>query len=242
MKTIIVDDEQAARDSLRSILNAFTDDIDIIGEAHSVQSAIDSIHKLKPELVFLDVEMQDGLGIEVLNEFPKDQFKTIFVTAYDQYAIDALRAQAFDYLLKPIDLDELENAVERVIQEIQDSKFEKIEFQEEFISIPLLSGTRLIKKEDIVRLESDSNYTTIYLENENPILASKTIKRFEEALCEGCFVRVHNRHIVNFRKIKELVRSDGGSVMLTNGDNVPVGRKNREYLHKLMKLKVTHIG
>lgn len=242
MKAILVDDEQAARDGLRSILNSFTDDVEIIGEAHSVLSATKLIRELKPEVVFLDVEMQDGLGIDVLNEFKHEEFKTIFVTAYDQYAIDALRLQAFDYLLKPIDPDALEKAVDRARTAIEGNQLENIEFENELLSVPLSTGIRLIRKKDIIRLESDSNYTTIFLEDEKPILISKTIKRFEEALCKGWFIRVHLRHIVNFRKIKEVVKADGGTVILNNGDQIPIGKKNKDYLQKLLQLKVIHIS
>jgi len=241
IKALIVDDEPEALRGLDSLLKLFCPDVEVIGFAASVTGAIKQITELKPNLLFLDIELKDGTGFDVLAAVPEKNFSTIFVTAFEHYAIKALRLNAMDYLLKPADPEDLMAAVSKVReQETPDythlldarttGKYTKI-------GVPSSKGTVYLELEDIVRLESSNNYTYIYCLNAKPLLISKTIKLFEEILPESFFIRCHQRHIVNLHYVRSYVRADGAYLLLEDNNQIPISRANRSKVDQLLGRK-----
>ena len=241
IKALIVDDEPQALKGLDSLLKLFCPDVEVIGFAESVKSAVEQIKELKPSLVFLDIELKDGTGFDVLSKVDEKNFATIFVTAFDQYAIKALRLHAIDYLLKPADPEELIASVNKVKQhEAPDythlldarstGKFTKI-------GVPGSKGTIYLELKEIVRMESSNNYTYIYSFNTKPLLISKTIKLFEEILPEEFFIRCHQRHIVNIHFVKSYIRAEGAYLLLANNTQIPISRANRSKVDQVLGRK-----
>lgn len=240
MKAIIVDDENKAVLSLKTLLRVFAEEVEVVATASTVSEAIETIKANNIDLLFLDIELGDGLGIEVLQSFPNRNFKTVFVTAYDQYAIQAFRLHAFDYLLKPVDPDDLEDVVAR-IKNIDEVKMDSDKGPEiRRFSVPTQNGLRILDTDQVVRFNSANNYTYIVLEDET-ILVTKTLKKFEESLCTRKFIRVHQSHIVNFGKVKEYDKGEGGRLIMCNGDEVPLSKKSKVLLEKALQLSTIAI-
>jgi len=241
MRAIIVDDESKAIISLKGMLDIFTEDIDVVATASSKAKAVELIAQSKPELVFLDIELQDGSGMDVLEHFPNRNFLVIFVTAYDQYAVQALRMKAFDYLLKPVDPDDLEKAVEKA--KTYDSTAGRAAqlTQVDKISVPSRNGLIFIKLENIIRLQSDNTYTNIIQKDHKPILITKTLKSFENTLKDSHFFRVHQSHIVNFKEVVEYTHSDGGHLVMSNGVEIPLSRSNKSMIEKAIELRLLNL-
>lgn len=234
----MIDDEPKALQSLESMLELFTDNLDIVGTAQSKKEAIDLILDKKPDLVFLDIELQDGDGFDVLEMFPRREFITIFVTAYDRYALDALRAKAFDYLLKPVDPDDLEVAVDKAQVAFRQNR---IDAAQRKLSLRTKDSTVFVSLNEIVRLEADNNYTKIVLKSEKTVLVSKTIKAFEKLLPRSLFVRVHQSHLVNFEEIQRYMRGDNLELEMSNGDKVPLSRSNKHLIESAIETKLLQL-
>lgn len=234
----MIDDEPKALQSLESMLELFTDNLDIVGTAQSKKEAIDLILDKKPDLVFLDIELQDGDGFDVLEMFPRREFITIFVTAYDRYALDALRAKAFDYLLKPVDPDDLEVAVDKAQVAFRQNR---IDATQRKLSLRTKDSTVFVSLNEIVRLEADNNYTKIVLKSEKTVLVSKTIKAFEKLLPRSLFVRVHQSHLVNFEEIQRYMRGDNLELEMSNGDKVPLSRSNKHLIESAIETKLLQL-
>jgi len=238
MNALIIDDELPGRMSLRQKLHDYCPEVNIIGEAENGREGIDMVQSLHPDLVFLDIEMPEMNGFEMLLKIPRKSFHLIFTTAYDHYAIKAIKYAAFDYLLKPIDIDELKLTLSRLTEsqspEINHQKLEALEqnlLSKPFlnkIAIPTGEGLMFYDLQDIIHLEADSNYTTLYFEHHPKLLASRTLKDFEDILPPEIFFRPHNSHIINLKFVKRYIRGDGGQVELTNGTYVLVARKRKE--------------
>jgi len=244
IKTIIIEDEAKSRSSLRQKLKEYCPSIDIVAEAEDGLEGISLIEKHKPQLVFLDIEMPKINGFEMLNAIKEKNFNIIFTTAYDQYAIKAIKYAAFDYLLKPVDIEELRAAVSRAdINETRQTK-NQIELLHQNmqhpkkllnkLAIPTLEGLLFYDINDIIQLEANSNYTNIFFNNKTKILASKTLKEFEELLPEGIFFRVHHSHLINLNYIKRYIKGDGGQIELQNGKYVDVSRRKKEEFLKMI--------
>lgn len=233
IKAVIVDDEVTAIHNLKSLLDLFTTEVEVVGTASSVRDAVRLISKTDPDLVFLDIELEDGLGTEVLQTFAQRTFQPVFITAYDDYAIKAIRLNAQDYLLKPINPDELTNAVHKVKRHVLERR--KLLIERGRFSVPTQNGSLFIDFEQVIRLASDNNYTRIVLESGQKVLVTKTLKKFEESLDPNTFLRVHAGHIVNFTKVTEYNKTDGGWLILTNGDEVPVSRKHKRSLEEALQ-------
>lgn len=243
IKAFIVDDEKKGRESLQKLLEEYCNDVTVIGQADSVESAYQFINKQKPELVFLDIEMPQGSGFELLKRFEKINFKTIFVTAHQHYAIKAIKFSAVDYLLKPIDVDELVEAVRHagntashnhhlhytgLLENLETSKAGKI-------AIPVKDGVTFINPFDIIRLQADGTYTHIYTSTDK-YTASRNIKEFEELLHELNFFRTHNSHLINLKHVKHFSRVDGYFAQMSDGASVEVSRRKKEQFLQLMNM------
>ncbi len=240
IKAIIVDDEQHCIDRLRVLLeNNFSTTIQLIGEASSVTIAQELIIKQAPDLIFLDVQIHDKTGFDLLNSYSSIPFFVIFTTAYEQYALKAFKFSAIDYLLKPIDVDELSSAVHKVVSTVHQSdykskfdllyaNFRQLGLQEKKVAVPTISGIEFIMVSSIIRCESNVNYTTLYLTGNAKLVVAKTLKEFEELLTEYNFFRVHNSHLINLSFIKTYNKGKGGSVVLTDGTELEVSSRRKE--------------
>jgi two-component system LytT family response regulator len=235
---IIIDDEAKGRLALREKLAAYCPNIKLVAEAGNGQEAMLLIQHHKPQLIFLDIEMPRMNGFEMLNALPEKNFHIIFTTAYDQYAIKAIKYAAFDYLLKPIDIEELKTAIEKIdIKENNQTKKQVELLQQNMqhpknklhkLAIPTLEGLLFYDINDIIHLEANSNYTNIYFTNKPKITASKTLKEFEELLSEDIFFRIHHSHLINLNYIKRYIKGDGGQIELQNGTFVDVSRRKKD--------------
>ena len=244
LRLALIDDEQQSRNTLRVLLQDYCPNVEIIGEADSVLSGFRLLQKIKPDAVFLDIQMGDGTGFDLLKKFPNPSFQVIFTTAFDEFAIKAFRFNAIDYLLKPIDIDELLRAVRKIkpseeepgtderlsnlLETNKTGRFEKI-------ALPSSEGVHFLELKDIVRLESDANYTTFHLESGEKVTVAKTLKNFEQLLPEEEFFRPHQSHIVNLAHIKKIIREDGGYLLMDGNSKIPISRSKKEDFLSLVK-------
>ena len=235
MKALIVEDEVDARKVLKFLLKQYFPDIDIIGEASSVSKARSIILKEKPELVFLDVRLEDGTGFDLLNNLEHIDFQIIFTTAYDNYAIKAIKFAATDYLLKPINPEEFKTAINSAISKIQrHSEYLQRTKDTQTISVKTAEQTYIVSINDIIRLEADGSYTTIITKNSR-IIASKNLKSFEKKLPENSFIRTHQSHLINKEYIKYIDKD--GRLKLSNNDSVPIAFRKKSIVRNLLKNK-----
>jgi two-component system LytT family response regulator len=235
---IIIDDESKGRTALREKLSAYCPQITLLAEAANGQEALILIRQHDPQLIFLDIEMPRMNGFEMLNEIGKRNFHVIFTTAYDQYAIKAIKYAAFDYLLKPIDIEELKTAISNVDARGNSQIRNQLDLLSQHmqqpkrplskLAIPTLDGLMFYDINDIIYLEANSNYTNLYFVNKVKIIASKTLKEFEELLPDDIFFRTHNSFIINLNFIKRYIKGDGGQIELHNGAFVDLSRRKKE--------------
>lgn len=239
MRALIIEDEEQAISALKSELKTHCQKIEIIGEAKSIKEAIEKIKMLQPELIFLDIQLSDGLGFEVLNLFKENNFKVIFTTAYSQYAIKAIKFSALDYLLKPIDSDELIAAVGKAMKSSKETENIKIEnfiqnqnetpFRKK-IALHTAEGISIFELENIIKCSAESNYTCLYFTNGKKMLASKTLKDFEDLLSASGFERIHHSHIINLNHLVSFINKDGGYVILSDKSTLPVSQRKKSNL------------
>ncbi len=249
---VIVDDEKRARTFLKGHINAYCPEVKIVAEAENVSSAIKVIREFNPELVFLDIKMPDGTGFDVIerlraNEEGQDlRFKIIFTTAFDQYAIKAIKFSALDYLLKPIDPEELveslkKNKMNLVTNNVNDSvdvligNLKQLNDSNKRIVLNTSNKAYIYPINEIIRCESSGSYTIFYVKNEEPLLISKSLGETEELLKDHQFERIHKSHLINLNYMRAFIKNDGGFVEMQNGDKIPVSNRKREYLMQLLK-------
>lgn len=236
IKAVIIDDIKDARDNIKLDIESYTPEVEVIGEAEGVVTGAKAIKELKPDVVFLDIQMQDGTGFDLLDIVDSSAFKVIFTTASDEYAIRAFRMSAIDYLLKPIDPDELVESVKKV-KEMEKLSKDSYEILQEGIknhkqltrlALNTLEKIHIIEIEDIVRCESSVNYTSFYLKDKTRHMVTKTLKEYDELLSPLGFIRVHQTHLVNAKLVKEFVKTDGGYLIMKDGSNVPVSTRKKQ--------------
>ncbi len=242
LNTIIVEDEETSREILKNYLNKYCPNVDILGEAANIEEALVLIRNNALDLIFLDVEMPYGNAFDLLDKVGDRTFETVFVTAYNHYAIEALNVHASYYLMKPISIDDLIKAVDYVTEiktkenALQDQvlipKTNRVTGK---ITIPQQNGFEILETEDILYCKADDNYTEIYLNNNKKKLVSKTLKYIEEALSKSNFVRVHKSYLVNVNEIVKYVKGKGGSVVLSNGKEVMVAASRKADLLSYFK-------
>ncbi|MCC1483033.1 LytR/AlgR family response regulator transcription factor [Winogradskyella immobilis] len=242
LKAILVEDEEKSREILRNYLTKYCPSISIIGEAANVEDALILIRNHDLDVVFLDVEMPFGNAFDLLEKVGHVDFQTIFVTAYNHYAIEALNAHASYYLMKPISIDELIKAVDYVTEirakeeALQDEVLiPKTNIVEGKITIPQLDGFEVIETKDILYCKADDNYTEIYLKSNKKKLVSKTLKYIEEALVDANFARVHKSYLVNVNEVVKYLKGKGGSVVLSNGKEIMVSASKKSDLLSYFK-------
>ena len=246
LRTIIVDDEPNARQVIRNILELYCDRVEVVGEAENVQQGLALIKDQKPDLVLLDIRMPDGTGFDLLSKAKGLNFRFIIITAYEQYAIQAIKRSALDYIMKPINANELIEAIEHAViteysskneQEKLDTYFYNLQKNVDEHRVILNTHTSIyaVKIKEIVRCMADKNYTDVFLWNGKYITLSKTLKDFEEMLTEYGFFRVHQSHLINIRYIELYEKGLGGTVMMSDGSKVPVSSRRKEMFLKLME-------
>jgi two-component system, LytTR family, response regulator len=244
MKTIIIEDEEQAISALLSDINRYCPDIEVIGTAGSVAKSIALIQGKNPELVFLDIQLTDGLGFEILEALKNNQnFKVIFTTAYSQYAINAIKFSALDYLLKPIDAEELMQAVNKAKRsnkndiQLQLENFIKnqtTQTQHKQIALQTTEGIFIHDIQSILKCTSDGNYTNIQFVDGKKLLISKPLKEFEDLLCTIGFERIHHSHIINLNHLKSYIFKDGGYVILSDKSTLPVSKRKKAHLLEIL--------
>ncbi|NVK27904.1 MAG: response regulator transcription factor [Flavobacteriia bacterium] len=233
LKCILVDDEPHARGLLRNLLNQSSHSIDIAGEAADVDTAMELVALEKPDVVFLDIRINERLGFEVLDRFVDRGFKVVFTTAYDHYAVDAFKYGAIHYLLKPYDLPSVEEALTRCLVEGENGQVVS-EVNQTIVAIQSRSETLRIKGSEILYLVGSGSYTEFYLTGGKTVLASKAIGHFEKSLPENEFVRIHKKYIVNILQVKSFERGAKSSVEMSNGIKLEVGRTYKSRLNSIL--------
>jgi two-component system LytT family response regulator len=243
LRAIIIDDESNNREKLRNSVTKHCSEVQIVGEADGVRTGISAIRQLLPDLIFLDIKMDDGSGFDLLNRFDSIEFKVIFVTAYEEYAVRAFRMSAVDYLLKPVDPEELVEAVKRAREQIElniKSQLDALKNnlhteQSKKIVLKEADNIHLINIEDIIHCKSDSNYTIFYFPGNKRIMVSRQLKDYEDMLDAFGFFRAHKSHLVNLEQIVRFEKADGGFLVMSDDSRVPVASRKRERLMELFE-------
>jgi len=246
MKALILDDEKHCRQVMETLLKKYCPEVTVMESFADPLVALDAIKSGQPDVVFLDIEMPGMSGFEWLNQCEQRNFEVIFTTAYNEYAIKAIKHSALDYLLKPVDKDELLLAIGKVKMEKQQQPDERI--QQLFnalqipkagkrFAIPTLEGLTLINPDEILYVKSDGPYSHFHFTDKRRMVISKTLKEAEEVLPSRDFFRIHHSYLINIGYIKQYIRGEGGEVIMNNGDSIPVSRnKKQEFLNLLEKI------
>jgi two-component system, LytTR family, response regulator len=247
IKTILADDEARGLNSLKKMLEQHCPEVKVIAECSNADSAIEKINLLEPQLVFLDISMPGKTGFDLLNELETVNFEIIFVTAHNEYSLQAFKYSAVDYLIKPVDEDLLIESVKRAEKKIADKhsvstvetflyNLQKIQTPHEMkLCIPSLKGFQVINLADIIYCEAETSYTNFHLSNGQQLLASKNISEYEALLQNTTFYRIHKSFLVNLSHIKEYQRGEGGTVLLSNDREIEVSRRKKEFFMAKMK-------
>ncbi|MEO5681568.1 MAG: LytTR family DNA-binding domain-containing protein [Chitinophagaceae bacterium] len=243
LTAIIIDDESSSRNGLKQKLVNYCPEITVIAECENGEEGIRNIEAKKPDIIFLDVEMPRMNGFTMLQQLENRNFELIFITAYDYYAIKAIKFSALDYLVKPVAIEDLKASVAKAVQKrkltsgnerlellLQNLMNEKKEQQR--IAIPSMDGLQFISMSDIIYLEAQSNYTIIYLRDTYKLTVSKTLKDFEELLPPAVFIRIHHSHIINKNAVEKYIKGEGGQVVMKNGTTLDVARRKKEEFMK----------
>jgi two-component system LytT family response regulator len=235
---VIIDDEANNIENLQLIIGQYCPDVQVAASAENAADGITIINRHQPDLVLLDIQMPEQSGFDLLSALPEIKFEVIFITAYDKYGIQAIKFSALDYLLKPINIQEFQQAIAKARQRIQDKRknysidnlleYVRNGTKEPKIALPTLKETMYVKITDIIRCEAANNYTTFYLQNQEEVIVCKTLKEFADLLKPYDFIRTHQSHLVNLHCIKSYLKEDGGTLLLENLQKVPISRQNRE--------------
>jgi two-component system LytT family response regulator len=245
IKAIIIDDESHCRKTLMTMLKDYCPEVNEIEQVGEAEAGLAAIHKLNPDLVFLDIEMPNMNGFELLEKMPQINFEITFTTSYDQYAIKAIRFSALDYPLKPVERCESQSAVQKVMLRPQSHFHQQLDILLQKlhqpvsplhkIALPTMEGLQMVTVDSIIRCESESNYSIFFLKNKPKITVSRPLKEIEEMLEEYAFLRVHNCHLVSLNEIDKYVKGEGGYLVMTDGSNIDVSRTKKDAL--LQKLR-----
>ena len=246
IRAVLIDDEISNLENLRTLLEKHCPQVTIIATSQNVSDAIDVIEKHLPDLVFLDIQMGEQTGFDVLKLLPSRNFEVVFVTAYDQYGIQAVKFAALDYLLKPIDIEELINAVNKAEQklatQIQTSQLDfllqqlkKPETNVSRIALPMQSEIRYVAFSEIIRCEADNTYTYFLLSSGEKIVVSKSLKEYADLLCPNGFLRTHQSHLVNPKYVKSWLKEDGGILLLMSGEKIPISKPNKDTVKQALQ-------
>jgi two-component system LytT family response regulator len=247
---VLIDDDSNLREGMMGLLELYAPEIKIIGEAEDVETGAAIIEKLHPQVVFLDIMLNDGTGFDILEQLAKRNDKTtphiVFITAHEEYAIKAFRFSALDFLLKPVDPDELQKVIGKIKSILEkgdsyahiDLLIENIRKKvDNFkrIALSTSDGIHVFEVSDIIRCEGEDNYTTFYIKNNKPVIISRTLKEYEDLLSEYGFERIHQSHLINLAYLKSYIKKDGGYVIMADNTHLPISQRKKERLQELIK-------
>jgi len=245
LRTIVIDDERHIRQSLTEMLKMSCPNVKLVAQADGVKTGWEAIQKYHPDLVLLDIRMKDGTGFDLLEQFENIDFKIIFITAYDEYAIKAIKFSALDYLLKPVDPEDLKIAVEKANEITQKELKAKLDTlstnlktkdqDKKKIILKTLDNIYLVRVRDIIHIEGDGRYSTIYLDSGENVIVSVNLKYYQEMLEDYGFFRAHKSHLINLDRIHRFEKADGGYVVLNNNSKIPVATRKKDELIELFE-------
>lgn len=250
ISALLIDDDTNLRNAMKGLLGMYAPDIHILGEADSVKAGIAAISQFTPDVIFMDIQLGDGTGFDILEQFAQKNGKlksqVVFITAHEQYAVKAFRFSALDYLLKPVDPEELRKVTGKVKKAFSgndnyahiDLLLENIRKKvDKFkrIALSTSDGIHLFEVSDIIRLESQDNYTKFYIKNSKPVLIAKTLKEYEDLLSGQGFERIHQSHLINLAYLKSYIKKDGGYAVMADNSNLPISQRKKERLQELLK-------
>jgi two-component system LytT family response regulator len=250
LKALLVDDESKSRESLKILIEDFCTGVEVVGMAASVDEALKLTEENSPNIVFLDIRMNKETGFDFLNKCKKIDFQVIFTTAYSEYALDAIKFSALDYLLKPINIEDLKAAVAKAEDKLSGLNLrEKVDFllqnfkvenSENFkLVLPTAEGLMFINFKDVLYCEASSNYTIFHMRDGKKYVVSKTLKEYEDLLGNYNFFRIHNSFLINLREVRKYIKGDGGYVVLSNEKSLDVSKRKKEmFLSKLSTSKL----
>jgi two-component system, LytTR family, response regulator len=249
LKTVVIDDEPDAVGFITSIIGEFCPELEVSGTANNVTSGVKEITRIKPDLVFLDVEMPAGTGFDLLAQFPEKEFEVVFITAFNHYAIKAIKFSAVDYILKPININDFIEAVKKVIQKRKERPADGNEALKALmdnlrtsppsrLAIPTSDGMEYLNPRDIIRIESDRSYSWFFIAGNRKVLVSRHLKEFQDLLGDRNFFRPHNSHLINLRYVKKFIRKDGGYIEMQDGSHIPISRGRKDiFLAQMARFK-----
>jgi two-component system LytT family response regulator len=249
IRSIIVDDEPDAVKFIRSLVEEYCDEVAVVDTAGNAAEGVKKIQEHKPDLVFLDVEMPHGSGFDLLASFPKKSFDVIFITAFNHYAIRAIKFSAVDYILKPININEFVSAVRKVKDRRSDRSYENVDYQKLLenlrtgqpskLAIPTSEGMEYLATKEIIRIEADRSYSWFYLKDGKKHLVSRNLKEYQELLGDQDFFRPHNSHLINLHHVSKYIRQEGGYIIMSDESSVPLSRGKKDlfltYMSKISK-------
>ena len=244
INALIVDDEPHCCEVLALLLQKYCPEVEVVASCHSVAEALDALSHQRIQLVFLDIEMPHANGFDLLERIPVINFELIFTTSYDQYAIRAIKFSALDYLLKPVDREELQAAVKKAAQRMKAPVPQQLEIllqqlqhptANTRIALPTMEGLQLVPVDSIISCTSSSNYTILSLKDGQKLIVSKTLKEIESLLGERDFLRVHHSHLVNLNEIRKYIRGEGGQLQMSDGSTIDVSRSRKDALLKKLQ-------
>lgn len=244
IKAVIIDDEEKALKTIQMIIEKHCTGVEVSGTASSVDEALVVIQKIQPDVIFLDIEMPNATGFDLLEKVDTRNFEVIFITAYNHHAIKAIKYSAFDYILKPVDIDELNEAIEKVKEKVANrqnnsSRLENLlnNLQSKTprkIAISTSDGYEFLETDQIIRLEADRSYTNFYMVNKKRIMVSKSMKEFS-FLENDHFFRPHRSHLINLKHVHKYLKKDGGYIEMSDGTAIPVSRQKKEECMEVLK-------
>lgn len=247
LRVVIIDDEADAINFIKSIIEEYCENLEIVGTANSAAEGTKIINLKHPDLVFLDVEMPHGNGFDLLANFPEKNFDVIFITAYNHYAIKAIKYSAVDYILKPVNINEFLDAVNKVTD--KRLRKENVNFNYHTLlenlksntpsklAIPTSEGMEYLNTEEIIRIEADRSYSWFFMKDGKKYLVSRNLKEYQELLSDHDFFRTHNSHLINLEHVKKYVRQEGGHIVMEDGSTVPISRSKKDlFLVKMSRI------
>ncbi|KAF2519800.1 response regulator transcription factor [Flavobacterium salilacus subsp. salilacus] len=250
IKALLIDDDSNLRNGMKGLLGMYAPDINILGEVDSVKAGINAIEYHQPNVIFLDIQLGDGTGFDILEQLMQKRGSinahVVFITAHEQYAVKAFRFSALDYLLKPVDPEDLRMVIEKIKKVLNDNEsFAHIDLLLENIrkkvdkfkriALSTAEGIHLFEVSDIIRLESQDNYTKFYIKDNKPVLISKTLKEYEDLLSEQGFERIHQSHLINLAYLKSYIKKDGGYAVMADNSHLPISQRKKERLQELLR-------
>jgi two-component system LytT family response regulator len=245
---VIIEDEKKSREVLEALVKTNCPDVNLLGSAESVSTGVELIRRVNPQLIFLDIEMADGSGFDLLEKLDSSSYDVIFTTASDAHALRAIKYSAIDYLLKPIDADELVNAVEKIrVKKSNTANLDNLKFllqnfkkptdQYTKISLPTGNAYEIVNVKDIIRCEADGSYTSFFLENKKKLLVSASLKHYEDLLPPDDFIRVHHHHLINMNHVVRFLKTDGGYAVMSDGTQIEISRRKKDaFIQRLNKV------